>query len=427
MVKELTRDTDHWYMLELPLRSRTAGAPRGGPRLSEGVERELVKRLFEVQHVTLIGAVGMLLQGVLCYTGKGTRWLIPWSVVSFAVQMACVIQEHAFRHRRDPQASTMPWERWYVVAACVNGGVFGIGGAAALGGIDDGFIRLVLYGAWIAYVMGAALRNAYSPVAARCYIGLALIPIVAVTLWAHDIQHFIELLLVLMLGGTALSVADTSYAQTVKLLQVDEERVELVRAEARSNQELGSANEQLAAANEQLAAVARIDALTGIPNRRAFDEGLETIVAAARRDRFPVSLLMFDIDWFKKYNDWYGHQAGDQCLRRVAQTLQGCLRRPTDLIARYGGEEFVALLPDTQGEGAAAVAELMRRTVEELKLESEASPAGVVTVSIGAATASLETLLTGEELLRIADMALYAAKRDGRNRVGGIHLTVPVG
>lgn len=125
--------------------------------------------------------------------------------------------------------------------------------------------------------------------------------------------------------GTALSVADKLYVQTVKFLEVDEQRVKLVDAQARSNQELGTANEQLAAANERLAAVARIDELTGIPNRRAFDEGSSTIAAASRRDGFFVSLLMFDINWFKKV---VPSTAAGRAVRRLSCPLALIVDRP---------------------------------------------------------------------------------------------------
>ena len=192
----------------------------------------------------------------------------------------------------------------------------------------------------------------------------------------------------------------------------------------RMRDELAAVNADLAAANKQLAAIAGTDGLTGVPNRRSFDESLEMEVSTGHRTgacelsaTSDLGLLMIDIDSFKGYNDRYGHQAGDTCLRHVARALAGGCRRPRDVLARYGGEEFVAILPHTDLAGATAVAEGLREDIESLGLEHGASAFGVVTVSIGVATTSGEKQTTPGELLRRADEALYIAKHSGRNRV----------
>ena len=165
-----------------------------------------------------------------------------------------------------------------------------------------------------------------------------------------------------------------------------------------------------------LKAMSYTDGLTGIANRRHFDERIEEEFARARRAKTPLSLLLVDIDFFKPYNDLYGHVQGDQCLREVASALQSSLRRPADLAARYGGEEFAIVLPDTAHEGARYLAETAREAVEARRFSHEASVvAAHVTVSIGLATCLPDDLGSVRQLIELADLGLYNAKKAGRN------------
>ena len=171
--------------------------------------------------------------------------------------------------------------------------------------------------------------------------------------------------------------------------------------------------------NETLARLSAQDALTGIGNRRSFEERIAEEWLRAFRNETSLSLLMIDIDHFKAYNDRYGHPAGDECLKLLTRDFQARLRRPADFLARYGGEEFAILLPETDAEGAAIVAQDLRRRTLSLALPHEASPvADVVSISIGVATAIPTTRVPGHRsLVDAADGALYAAKSSGRNRV----------
>jgi len=180
---------------------------------------------------------------------------------------------------------------------------------------------------------------------------------------------------------------------------------------------LRAAQQQLLDSNQQLERQAMHDALTGLANRRRFDEVLAEEIQRARRNGTTLSLLMADIDHFKRYNDTYGHPAGDACLQQVAYLLSTCIRRPGDLLARYGGEEMAIILPDTDSNGAAAVARL---AIERLALEPIAhpgSPFAHVTASIGIASAAGTTPEPWLSLLQRADQALYIAKDAGRNRL----------
>ncbi len=159
------------------------------------------------------------------------------------------------------------------------------------------------------------------------------------------------------------------------------------------------------------------DSLTGIANRRRFDDALAREWRRCRRAGMPLSLLMIDVDHFKPYNDQFGHQQGDECLRQVAQLLLDGIGRPGDLVARYGGEEFLCMLPDTGMAGALAVADKLAAVVRQADIYHPRSPAGArLTISVGAATAKD---LSGEPdaLMAFADKLLYAAKAAGRNQV----------
>jgi diguanylate cyclase (GGDEF)-like protein/PAS domain S-box-containing protein len=175
---------------------------------------------------------------------------------------------------------------------------------------------------------------------------------------------------------------------------------------------------ELAEAHHQLELLASTDGLTGLANRRALDKQLEVEFARATRGKTDLSFLLIDVDSFKAFNDTYGHQAGDDCLRRLAAALKDSLRRPGDLTARYGGEELAAILPATNASGALERAEVVRRAVRELAIPHTGSSHGVVTISVGVATlkAGAELVdVTG--LIRAADEALYAAKAEGRDKV----------
>jgi diguanylate cyclase (GGDEF)-like protein/PAS domain S-box-containing protein len=178
-----------------------------------------------------------------------------------------------------------------------------------------------------------------------------------------------------------------------------------------------AADEQLNLAFSMVASLAMEDSLTGIANRRQFDETMDRELRRAMRDGSMISLLMIDVDHFKTYNDLYGHLMGDACLRQIAAAAQGVLQRTSDLFARYGGEEFVAVLPNTDSRGAQLVAEQIRSAVEQCCLPHLGNHPGVVTVSIGCATQTVTPDAVGNPLLQAADDALYEAKAAGRNRI----------
>lgn len=200
-----------------------------------------------------------------------------------------------------------------------------------------------------------------------------------------------------------------------ELEQLVSERTEQLR---QTNRQLEGQRKRLAQANRMLQRLAVIDPLTAVANRRRFAETLDVEWRRALRQERPLALLMVDIDFFKAFNDRYGHQAGDSCLQQVAEALVTAASRPGDLVARYGGEEFAVLLADTDADGAAVVAEKARQCVEDLAIAHEASEvAAVVTVSVGLAAVTPEAGGATDTLITRADAALYEAKEAGRNTV----------
>ena len=212
-----------------------------------------------------------------------------------------------------------------------------------------------------------------------------------------------------LVGGLAFFIAI--------LLWLGKKLLRQISIRERLEQQLHLVSDGLAQANKELSSIAMKDALTQLANRRAFDAALTRELARARREGTSISLLMLDVDHFKKFNDNYGHPAGDVCLHRIASAIGTQVTRPTDLSARYGGEEFVVLLPGTSALGVAAVAERIRHAVASLEIAHAHSSEGIVSVSIGGATIDAGFVTAqATDLITAADTAMYEAKRAGRNR-----------
>ncbi len=182
--------------------------------------------------------------------------------------------------------------------------------------------------------------------------------------------------------------------------------------------ELMRTRDQLTQINQTLEELALLDGLTGLANRRQFDIALKNEMTRAARNERSVALLMLDIDYFKQYNDIYGHVAGDQCLQQLGRMLQGMARRPGDLMARYGGEELTIILPDTDLQGATLFAERILEGIRQLNIAHSGSPLGIITASIGASALIPHPYNdTPLGLVNMADNALYVAKKAGKNQV----------
>jgi diguanylate cyclase (GGDEF)-like protein len=176
-------------------------------------------------------------------------------------------------------------------------------------------------------------------------------------------------------------------------------------------------------ANQELHRLANLDGLTAVANRRRFDEYLTQEWRRLQREQNYLALILCDIDYFKNYNDFYGHQAGDACLRKVAQAIHDCLKRPADLVTRYGGEEFAIILPNTSPEGAVYVAQLIQTTIQELAIPHEHSQvSSCITLSLGISSQIPDGDHDAYALIAATDKALYIAKSKGRHT---FHLSMP--
>lgn len=175
--------------------------------------------------------------------------------------------------------------------------------------------------------------------------------------------------------------------------------------------------------NDMLENLASMDALTEVPNRRAFEQARTTEWRRCQRENLPVSIIMIDVDRFKQYNDNYGHGAGDECLARIAKAISGCVHRPGDMLTRYGGEEFAAIMSGTHSAGAMQMAQQFHTAVADIGISHEHSKvAPHVTLSIGVATTDNPHVVTAEQLLEAADRMLYEAKQSGRNTTRAVEL-----
>lgn len=215
----------------------------------------------------------------------------------------------------------------------------------------------------------------------------------------------------------ALRALSIAFGLLIVIIVIGSLLILAIKRRIGTEQLLVSAREDLLKANSQLEVLASRDPLTGLENRRRFDDNLAAELRRAQREGAPLALLLIDIDYFKRFNDTYGHPAGDECLRQIGQLLAESVRRPGDLAARYGGEELAVILPNTDLAGALAVAEQFMERLEDSNLPHVGSPFDRVTASIGAAALPAGKAGTSAALIEAADRALYRAKAAGRNRL----------
>ncbi|MEB3283203.1 MAG: diguanylate cyclase [Lyngbya sp.] len=212
----------------------------------------------------------------------------------------------------------------------------------------------------------------------------------------------------------SIEVCGELYYEEARIVKLNDNEVLMM---IRDISDRKRAENELQRVNKTLELLANTDGLTQIANRRYFDDYLQKEWQRLAREQQPLSLILLDIDYFKLYNDFYGHQAGDQCLISIAQAIKSILKRPADLVARYGGEEFVVVLPNTNREGAIVVAQEIQQTIRHLGLVHQKSKvSNLVTVSVGISSTIPNSVNSAHRLIALADKALYTAKQQGRNQ-----------
>ena len=388
--------------------------PGSGARLSElnevspAIAWKLVDTLFTQVRITLIGASMFMLMGLICFVQTGSRWYLGAIAYSGMICALRLLQARDYACDRDA-VSQVTWARRFLPGAWLLAAGWGAWSVVIPLEPDKTLVVMVI-GAQSAWIMGAATRNSGVRLVANGQVCLTLLPLCVACLLSGSFALRLYAGFVLLHWHGALTLIGFLHQQTLQLLMRDQQTSGLVAS-------LEIANQELEVINQHLETLVATDALTQIANRRAFDLCAAREWHRAAREQAFMALLLIDIDHFKAFNDFYGHPAGDTCLQEVAATISGVMGRPADLVARYGGEEFAVVLPETDLRGAIEVAERVLSAVQDRGLTHDASVAGYVTVSVGAASLLPDRMATVERLIGLADAALYTAKRTGRNRV----------
>ncbi len=370
-------------------------------RADQEVLTAQIEQSFRQLPISLVvNLVNGLILIVVLWEAAETLSLLVWLLLIIVITAARFFSLRAFRDAaRGAQFNQDTWRRYFVIGACAAGLVWGAAGVFLFP--PDSFPHQV----FLAFVLGGMVAGAIPLLSSvkhayPCFAIPVVLPISVQMLAIGDPVHLIMGLMTVIFGVAMLA----SSAQVQRIFAESNK----LRHQLSSSMEAGQALEKLA----------RLDALTGIPNRRLFEEELEKEWARAERDNSSLSVITADVDYFKEYNDRYGHPAGDRCLIQVAQTMESALLRPGDTVARIGGEEFAFLLPQTTMSGAESVAQLISKRIIALRLAHEGAPAtGQVTLSFGIASSDESSITSAAELLRASDMALYDAKRRGRNQI----------
>jgi diguanylate cyclase (GGDEF)-like protein len=378
--------------------------------VSPEVAGKLVESLFRQNGSLVIGTALFTSLGVIGLFGTGSVWYL---IAAAAYTTVCIGRAwcgHLFATRRD-SVSTIVWARRSLIGSWLSAACWGIWSSAAILYEHEKSLVVIVVGAQSAAVMASAVRTCAVRTISESQIFIMLTPMVFACLASGD--RYLELFAVLIPFHAMAGLSATRYlhAQTLQLLRGNEEKSGLVAS-------LELARQELESVNSHLEGLVLTDALTGIANRRAFDFTAAREWRRSLRENTTLALLFIDVDHFKTYNDFYGHQAGDLCLQEVAATIGSVLRRPADLLARYGGEEFAVILPQTDLKGAAEIGQAVIRAFTNLGMPHDSpSSYGHLSVSIGAAAMTANPDTSMENLTALADSALYDAKQSGRNRV----------
>ena len=344
--------------------------------------------------VGLIGTHSPWYLGGLMYTAGVCGWRLWQTRVYARSRDSGTPTIWAWRSIRSGWATAAGWGAWSAVVLCE----------------PEKSIVIMTIGMHAGLVAGGAIRNCAVPTLAVGQTFLSTIPLFLACVACNDVYLHVYAGIIALHIVAVLTLTKHLHFQTLKLLLKEKEASDLVSRLEIANQDLG-------VTNRHLETLVGIDALTGVSNRWAFDLASSREWRRCIREQTPLSMLLLDVDHFKAFNDFYGHQAGDFCLREVAIAINSALRRPGDILARYGGEEFMVTLSGSDLEEAIRVAKDIVDAIASRALVHDASAFHRVTVSIGAACLFADQHTTVASLISLADTALYSAKREGRNCV----------
>lgn len=369
---------------------------------------EQVRILYSQLPTALVG--GCVIAGLLTWILldiANPLTLTLWAATLFAVLAYRTPWYFAFNKAQPDEQAIRRWGRRYLWMTSLNAFVWAAAPWLFIDPTQTEFALIIVL--WI-FGMSAASISAY---AVHMHAMMAFIlPVTLPTilcLLVKPIPYGVQLALAL----SAYVVVVLRAANPISRAMVDSIRLNL---------QMKSEIEERKLAQKKLSLLAKQDALTGLANRRHFDETLIHEIQRAEREHYPLSLILIDIDYFKSYNDNYGHPAGDSCLQQVSHTIMQQLKRPADLAARYGGEELALVLPHTSNSQAFALAESLRKAILALRIAhvgSQLTGTNYVTISAGIATLNANEHGTSEQLIQAADERLYQAKAQGRNQVIG--------
>ncbi|UTW44613.1 GGDEF domain-containing protein [bacterium SCSIO 12696] len=362
----------------------------------ESVLREQVSLLYRSAAGAVVSSAGLMLFTVIAlWEVAPAQQLLVWGAAHLVLAIIRLLWLRRFSQHPD-SASLQGWINSFLVMVFVNGLLWGL----LLSMYSSDWPLPHQFMTWIVYpgvVAGAVMAlGAYFP----AFVSF-VVPLILSCAWAllsiDDSEYGMMLLIMVVFFACVLMTTRRYNATLVEAIEV---------------------KMHLQEANRKLTQLATQDVLTGVPNRRAFDYQLEREWGRSKRQQTAISLLMVDVDHFKSFNDRFGHSAGDNCLKEVAVAIAGQLRRPSDLASRFGGEEFALLLPDTDINGAAIVAENILQAVRQVNLPGiQLDGASTITVSIGVSCCTPSDECDALQLMEEADRALYQAKDSGRNCV----------
>ncbi len=372
--------------------------------LSPALRWRLVSSLFAQQRSLIEGSISLAIVTLICWGRTQWRGFAVLAALTGASTVARLVLAWAFARRvrgarvdLEPEAGRPEiWARRFTAGAVTTAALWGATICCAFVGFRDDVMQMFVIMVAAGWVSAAGARNASSPATVTLQSVLVTGTSVLCAAFAGTRFTVVVAPFAAIMGSATLSIAAYMREQALHMML---------------------AEQRLAAANTQLTQLSATDGLTGIGNRRAFDAALQAEWCRAARERAPLALLLIDVDFFKRYNDRYGHPAGDECLCMIAAALQRTLRAPPDVAARFGGEEFVAILPGATDAVAREVGQRVCKAVIATGMRHQDSPFGAVTVSVGAASLSPVDGEGWKALVDGADGALYRAKNAGRNRV----------